>query len=175
MAIRTVTSTNHRPEARRAVVKAMRRVTWPVKTSSTWFVYVFSMPATERVEVAKRGVPAVFISHLAKATGEPKEHVMALLGLSRATVDRKARARQALSVVESERVIGFAKLVGQVQAMVNESGGAAGFDAAKWVAGWLEKPMPALGGRTPGEYMDTAEGQHIVAGLIERARGGAFA
>ena len=100
---------------------------------------------------------------------------MALLGLSRATVDRKARARQALSVVECERVIGFAKLVGQVQAMVNESGGAAGFDAAKWVAGWLEKPMPALGGRTPGEYMDTAEGQYIVAGLIERARGGAFA
>jgi len=133
------------------------------------------MHATERVEVAKRGVPAISISHLAQATGEPKEHVIALLGLSRATVDRKARANQALSVVESERVIGLAKLVGQVQAMVTESGDPAGFDAARWVAGWLEKPMPALGGRAPAEYMDTAEGQQVVAGLLERARSGTFA
>ena len=70
--------------------------------------------------------------------------------------------------------MGLAKLVGQVQAMVNESGDPVGFDAAKWVAGWLERPMPALAGRTPGEYMDTAEGQQIVAGLLERARSGTF-
>jgi putative toxin-antitoxin system antitoxin component (TIGR02293 family) len=133
------------------------------------------MPATDRIETAKRGVPAVFVSRLAKATGEPKEHVINLLGLSRATVDRKARAGQALSVGESERVIGFAKLVGQVQAMVNESGDATGFDAPKWVAGWMDRPMPALNGRTPGEYMDTSEGQQMVAGLLERARSGAFA
>ena len=173
----TRTNTLTRKQARRtkgATGKGVRAVAWPVKTSPTWFVRLFSMHAAERVEVAKRGVPAVSISHLAKATGEPKEHVIALLGLSRATVDRKARANQALSVVESERVMGLAKLVGQVQAMVNESGDPVGFDAAKWVAGWLERPMPALAGRTPGEYMDTAEGQQIVAGLLERARSGTF-
>jgi putative toxin-antitoxin system antitoxin component (TIGR02293 family) len=176
MAVRTVISGPKRtPQARGAAGEGGQVVTWPVKASSTWFVHMFSMPATKRVEVAKRGVPAAFVSNLAKATGESKEHVIALLGLSRATVDRKARANQALSVVESERVIGFAKLVGQAQAMVNESGDAAGFDAAKWVAGWLERPMPALDGRSPGEYMDTAEGQQIVAGLLERARSGAFA
>lgn len=164
-----------RPAPRRAAGSAAQTVTWYAKASPTWFVHVFSMPATERIEVAKRGVPAVFVSRLAKATGEPKEHVITLLGLSRATVDRKARAKQALSVGESERVIGFAKIVGQVQAMVNESGDATEFDAAKWVAGWLEKPLPALEGRTPGEYMDTAEGQQMVAGLLERARSGAFA
>jgi putative toxin-antitoxin system antitoxin component (TIGR02293 family) len=179
MPVRDTLSTRRARELKRSAGKSPHRDVRAVKRSSTWsstwFVRVFSMPATERVEVAKRGVPAVFISHLAKATGEPKEHVIALLGLSRATVDRKTRAKQALSVVESERVIGFAKLVGQVQAIVNESGDPAGFDAAKWVAGWLERPMPALDGRTPGEYMDTAEGQQIVAGLLERARSGAFA
>jgi putative toxin-antitoxin system antitoxin component (TIGR02293 family) len=172
------TDTLTRKRARRtksAAGKGVQAITWPVRTSPTWFVRLFSMHAAERVEVAKRGVPAVSISHLAKATGEPKEHVIALLGLSRATVDRKARANQALSVVESERVMGLAKLVGQAQAMVNESGDPVGFDAAKWVAGWLERPMPALDGRTPGEYMDTAEGQQIVAGLLERARSGTFA
>jgi uncharacterized protein (DUF2384 family) len=72
-------------------------------------------------------------------------------------------------------VIGFAKLVGQVQTLVNESGDPESFDAARWLAQWLERPMPALGGRPPAEYMDTAEGQQIVAGLLERTRGGAYA
>lgn len=176
MSTRTASLTSSStPRTKGASSKPAPAVDWPTQTSPKWFVRVFSMHATERVEVAKRGVPAVSISHLAEATGEPKEYVIALLGLSRATVDRKARANQALSVVESERVIGLAKLVGQVQAMVNESGDPAGFDAAKWVAGWLERPMPALDGRTPGEYMDTAEGQQIVAGLLERTRSGTFA
>ena len=163
-----------KPPARAAAAKSAPALDWPAKASSAWFVRVFSMPATDRVAVAKRGVPAASIAGLAQAAGESKEHVIALLGLSRATVDRKARAGQALSVPESERVIGLARLVGQVQTMVDQSGDAEGFDAARWLAGWLEQPMAALGGRTPGEYMDTAEGQQIVSGLLERARGGAF-
>lgn len=182
MTVRTGTvSAKHSPKVApeaeaRNQTKESTFFTWRTKApSNEWFVYVFSMPAVERVEATKRGLPAVFVSHLAKATGEPKERVITLLGLSRATVDRKARAKRPLSVVEGERVLGLAKLVGQVQSMVNQSGEPAGFDAAKWVAGWLERPVPALGGRTPGEFMDTAEGQQIVAGLLAKARSGAFA
>jgi putative toxin-antitoxin system antitoxin component (TIGR02293 family) len=167
-------STKRKPMPSAATAKSAG-LDWPANASLAWFVRVFAMPAIERVAAAKRGVPATSITGLAQATGESKERVIALLGLSRATVDRKARASQALSVVESERVIGFARLVGQAQAMVDESGDAAGFDSARWVAGWLEQPMPALGGRSPGEYMDTVEGQQIVSGLLERARGGAYA
>ncbi len=173
MTERTVTVRTKRKSAVRLVAPGAAR--WPARTSADWFVSLFSMPATDRVEVAKRGVPAAGLAQLAKATGESKEHMLSLLGLSRATVDRKARANQALSVVEGERVIGFAKLVGQVQTLVNESGDPDGFDAARWLAQWLERPMPALGGRPPAEYMDTAEGQQIVAGLLERTRGGAYA
>jgi putative toxin-antitoxin system antitoxin component (TIGR02293 family) len=171
----TAAGTKRKPVPSAAIAKPVVTSDWPADASSAWFVRVFAMPAIERVAVAKRGVPAASIAGLARATGESKERVIALLGLSRATVDRKARASQALSVVESERVIGFARLVGQAQAMVDESGGSAGFDSARWVAGWLEQPMPALGGLSPGEYMDTAEGQQIVSGLLERARGGAYA
>jgi hypothetical protein len=32
----------------------------------------------------------------------------------------------------------------------------------------------ALGGRTPGELMDTAEGQAIVSNLLDRAVSGAY-
>lgn len=172
---RLAVTAKRKPSPRPSATKGARAFDWSAKASPAWFVQLFAMPATDRVAMAKRGVPAASISGLAQATGESKERVVALLGLSRATVDRKARASQALSVVESERVIGFAKLVGQAQSMVEVSGEPTGFDAARWVAGWLEQPMPALGGRSPGQYMDTAEGQQIVSDLLERARGGAFA
>jgi uncharacterized protein (DUF2384 family) len=35
--------------------------------------------------------------------------------------------------------------------------------------------MPALQGRRPAEFMDTAEGQAIVANLLQRAQSGAYA
>ena len=48
------------------------------------------------------------------------------------------------------------------------------FNAAEWVAQWLAQPVAALGGRKPGELMDTAEGQAIVSNLLDRAVSGAY-
>lgn len=64
--------------------------------------------------------------------------------------------------------------VGQVQAMVEESGIPEGFDAAAWLATWLEQPLPALDAKRPAELMDTAEGQSIVAQILSRAQSGAY-
>lgn len=128
-----------------------------------------------RVEIIKKGVPAVEVARLARSMGTPKERLFKTLGLPRATVDRKARNKQTLSIDQGERVVGMFKLVGQVKTMVEQSGDPAGFDAAKWVASWLEKPLPALGGHAPAEYMDTAAGQELVSGLLARAQSGAYA
>lgn len=100
---------------------------------------------------------------------------MLTLGLARATVDRKARANQPLSADESSRLLGLARLVGQVQLMVEESGRPEGFVAAEWVAQWLEQPLPALGGQRPGELMDTPDGQRLIADLVVRMQSGAYA
>jgi uncharacterized protein (DUF2384 family) len=67
------------------------------------------------------------------------------------------------------------KLVAQVQTMVEESGNPNGFDAGRWVQGWLQKPLPALGGRRPVEYMSTQEGRELVAQLLAMAQSGAYA
>jgi len=72
-------------------------------------------------------------------------------------------------------VLGMGRLVGQVQRMVEESGRPEGFDAAAWVARWMERPVPALAGRRPAELMDTAEGQALVANVLARAQSGAYA
>lgn len=70
---------------------------------------------------------------------------------------------------------GIASLIGKVQAMAEESGDPTGFDAARWVADWLAKPLPALGGATPASYMDTFEGQKLVTELLSMSQSGAYA
>jgi uncharacterized protein (DUF2384 family) len=66
-------------------------------------------------------------------------------------------------------------LIAQVQTMVEESGNPNGFDAARWVQEWLQKPLPALGGKRPVEYMSTQEGRELVGRLLAMAQSGAYA
>lgn len=133
-----------------------------------------SAPA-ERITMIRQGVPAGEVVNLARMIGRPKERLFQVLGLPRATVDRKARAAQRLSTEQGERVIGFAKLVGQVQVMVEQSGQPQDFGAARWLADWLDRPLPALGGQCPADYLDTVEGQEFVAGLLAKMCSGAYA
>lgn len=129
----------------------------------------------ERVEMVKAGLPASFLVFIAHRMSIPKERLYATIGVSRATVDRKVRAKKLLSQDESERALGLARLVAQVETIVKESGNPEGFDAARWLAGWLEEPQPSLGGKRPADLMDTADGRGLVADLVARSQTGAYA
>ena len=165
-----------RPASQAALKLTQARAAVPLagSTVSTDFLHAFQADAMERVRIVKRGVPAGVIDTMAKRMGMPKEKLIVTLGLARATIDRKARDSKPLSPDEGSKVLGMARLVGQVQAMIEESGEAAGFDAAGWVAGWLDQPLPALGGQRPAELMDTAEGQGLVSQLVARMQSGAY-
>jgi uncharacterized protein (DUF2384 family) len=76
---------------------------------------------------------------------------------------------------ESERLLGVETLIGIAQTMVEQSGDPAGFDAARWVSTCLTNPLPALAGATPASYMDTFEGQKLVAELLSMSQSGAYA
>ncbi|NHZ83032.1 DUF2384 domain-containing protein [Massilia sp. CCM 8695] len=104
-----------------------------------------------------------------------REHLIHSLRLSRAAISRKEREGTLLSSDESERVMGVETLIGMVQSMVEESGNPEGFDAARWLSTWLTQPLPALGGATPASYMDTFEGQKLVAELLTMMQSGAYA
>ncbi|MFT4439255.1 MbcA/ParS/Xre antitoxin family protein [Caballeronia sp. 15715] len=69
----------------------------------------------------------------------------------------------------------FADLVHQVQKMVTESGEPEGFEAGQWLAAWMERSVPALGGRRPVEYMDTVEGRALISQLLAMMQSGAYA
>jgi putative toxin-antitoxin system antitoxin component (TIGR02293 family) len=136
---------------------------------------VYALEPLRRVTMIRAGVPADVLPTLSREMGMPREKLYATLGLARATANRKLHAGQRLNADESERVLGILRLVGQAEAIVNESGSAAGFEAPRWLAAWLDRPVPALDGRRPGELMDTAEGRELVSNLLARMQSGAYA
>jgi putative toxin-antitoxin system antitoxin component (TIGR02293 family) len=132
------------------------------------------MGFNDKILLIRSGVPAQRVGELSSIMDMPKEELMESLGLLRATINRKVQLQQTLSPQESERVVGMQTLIGQVQAMINTESSPE-FDAAKWLAGWLAAPLPALGGATPASFMDTVEGQKYVGNLLEMAQSGAYA
>lgn len=135
---------------------------------------LYAAGTLERVEQVREGVPAALIELMSEDMGLPKERLYKAMRLPRATVNRKLQAKQTLSPDESERVLGVARLVGQVEAMVRDSGEPEGFDAARWLAEWLERPNPALGRKQPAEFLDTADGRVLISDLLSRMSSGAY-
>jgi uncharacterized protein (DUF2384 family) len=76
--------------------------------------------------------------------------------------------------MENDRASGIVSLVAQVQTMVEQSGNPNGFDTATWVARWLDRPLPALGGQKPGDLMDTPDGRTLVGTIVGRMQSGAY-
>jgi putative toxin-antitoxin system antitoxin component (TIGR02293 family) len=135
---------------------------------------IFQAPPHERVSAIKEGVPAVFVVTIAKSMGTSKDRFLRMLRLSRATIDRKISKNAALTPDEGQRVFGMAKLVGLVETMAKQSGDPANFDAAKWLARWINEELPALGDKKPAEFLDTAEGQDLVSTMLQRMQSGAY-
>ena len=129
----------------------------------------------EHVAMAKQGLPANAVPEFAERMGVSSEWLFSRLGLASATIGRKLRSDTPLSTEEGARTLGLARLIGLAQRIVEESGTPASFNAAAWVAHWLEQPLPALGGEPPAHFMDTSEGQAIVAGLLAQIQHGTYA
>lgn len=129
----------------------------------------------DRIAIIRGRVPATYVIALTQSMQIPKERLYSTLNLARATVDRKIQKHQRLSQEESERILAVVRLIGQADSMVQESGDPTAFDAAKWIAEWLQRPHPALGGRTPGELLDTADGRGLVTDLLAQQQSSAYA
>lgn len=129
----------------------------------------------ERIEIVRSGFPAAYVSDLAETMGWSREHAIDALKFKRSTVLRKIKTQQRLDTPDSERLLSVMDMIDQVEQMVARSGDSAGFDAAKWLADWLDAPCPALGGKMPVEYLDTHEGVHVVRRLLAQMETGAYA
>ncbi len=157
------------------VTRELASATTAGQASAVVATPIYRFDPQARIAAIRQGIPASMIGSLSSRMGMSKEMLLSSLGLSRATISRKERDATVLSKDESERVLGFETLIGMVQTMVEQSGDPTGFDAARWVSDWLSKPLPALAGATPASYMDTFEGQRLVAELLSMSQSGAYA
>ena len=143
--------------------------------SSGFYLEIYRAAPVERISMIKKGVQAKMAKRLFADLSLSQAAAHHALKISTATVNRKAAENKTLSPDESERVLGVAKLIGQVEAMVQESGEAEDFDATAWLSRWLQEPVAALDGLRPVELMDTMEGQALVASTLEKMQTGAYA
>lgn len=139
------------------------------------YVTVYRSTPMERIRLVKRGVSAVYARQVMAALWDKREAGYEALNLAPATMNRKVARQQALSPDEGERVLGVAKLIGQVETIMAESGSSPDFDAAAWLSEWLNEPVAALGGCRPADLVDTLEGQALVSDTLARMQSGAYA
>lgn len=139
------------------------------------FKQLYDATPVDRVNIIKAGVPARKAKLLIRELRVDQGIMLQALNLKTATVNKKAANNQVLSTEDGERVVGLAKLVGQIESLVEESGNPAGFDAPAWLSRWLREPLPAIGGSKPIDLLDTMEGQSIVSNALGSIRSGAFA
>lgn len=136
---------------------------------------LYSASPVDRITFIKAGVAARRVKLLVREMHADQGVIFKALNLKTATVNKKAAKDEALSAEEGERVVGLAKLVGQLETMIAESGDPTGFDAPAWLSRWLREPLPALGGRQPIDLLDTMEGQSIVSNALACVGSGAYA
>lgn len=129
----------------------------------------------EVIALVRQGVPAERLIEIGACLHRSKEWLFRTLKLPRSTMDHKIRQHERLSPDHSERVVGLERLIGQVQAMVEDSDATADFSAGRWVGQWLDRPVPVLGGAKPADFMDTLQGQALVSRLLAQSQAGVFA
>ncbi|MBN9403289.1 antitoxin Xre/MbcA/ParS toxin-binding domain-containing protein [Castellaniella denitrificans] len=133
-----------------------------------------TLESVEIIKVVRKGVPALAVDDLARGMGVSTTWLITRMGWPVAAVERKIRARSALSKSAGGQIFSVIQLISQVQRMVNESGTPEDFDAAAWLDNWLAVPNRALGGVSPGEYMDTAAGFSLLSDTLARMQSGAY-
>ena len=139
------------------------------------YLGMFGMPLVEIVPLIRDGLPATVVPQTARDMGVAIDTLYAWLKFPRSTINRKVSERSVLSPDVTEKLIGLQRLIGLVENIMAESGSETDFNAAHWVAGWLEQPLPAFGNKKPADYMDTVTGQDMVARALARMQSGAYA
>ena len=130
----------------------------------------------ELVEIEREGVRGSFIKDLSRRLEIPTSRMFGILGVPKATAEKKAATGEMVTGSGGQAAIGIAKLLAIAEAIVAHSTApeAKAFDAAKWLGRWIERPQPALGGRKPADLLDTPTGVEVVARLLGAIESGAY-
>jgi putative toxin-antitoxin system antitoxin component (TIGR02293 family) len=134
-------------------------------------VHYFLYPAPNKaftaprlIEFLQAGLPIAELNDLQTSLNVPIDQLAPMLGLSKATLHRR-KAEGKLAPAESDRVVRFARLMGQaIEALGSE-------EAARQ---WLTAPQFGLGGSIPLDFAETEVGAREVEKLLGRIEHGVY-
>ena len=179
-----VTTEAHKPGAglRRRVPRANPQ-TQPIKIRyggnhdiDSFISGVSKATPMQLVEAEREGVAGQFFKDISKRMDIPAARMFSMLGVPKATAEKKVAAGEVIKGTAGRAALGLAKLLGMAQEIVANSTAAEAknFDSAKWLGLWMERPQPALGGRKPADLIDTSAGVDAVARLLGSIQSGAY-
>lgn len=117
------------------------------------------------VEVLQAGLPFHELEDLQTLLAVPAEKLAPLLGISKATFHRRKGDAGKLPPAVSDRVVRYARLLGQACKVFEDR------EAAKL---WLNAPQFGLGGAVPLNYAKTEFGAREVEDLLGRIEYGVY-
>jgi len=129
----------------------------------------------ELVEVERNGVGGRLLKDMAKEMDIPTSRLFLMIGVPKATAEKKAANNEAITGAGGQAAIGMVRLLGIAQSIVeNSTADVKDFDVRKWLGQWLQRPQPSLGGKRPAELLDTPTGLEVVSRLLGAVESGAY-
>lgn len=116
------------------------------------------------IRIVQEGLDFAELESLREQLDLPLDRLAAQLGLARATLHRR-KASGRLTSDESEKVIRFARLLGQAVQL---------FGKVEDARRWLKAPQRGLGGAVPLDYAQTETGAREVENLLGRIDYGVY-
>ena len=138
--------------------------------------HVHAADPIQLIEIERKGVAGIFVKDLSRRMEIPAQRMFDILGVAKATAEKKVAAGELLTGNGGRAALGIARLLGIAKEIVENSTAAEAkdFDSAKWLGQWLETPQPALGGRRPATLIDTPTGLEVVSKLLGAIESGAY-
>lgn len=116
------------------------------------------------IRVVRAGLPVQELKDLQASLAVPMERLGPMLGISKATLQRR-QSEQRLGSAESDRVVRFAKLMGKAVEVM---------ESKEIARKWLNSPQRGLGGVVPLEFAETEVGAREVEDLLGRIEHGVY-
>lgn len=139
------------------------------------YLAVYQASEPERIAMAVAGVCAIEAKRIASEFDLGQGAILWALKLSPVDIHKMAKQDLRLTPEDGARVLGFASIVGQLEALVQECGDPRRFDLPAWISRWLADPVPALGGARPLDLIESLESQALVSKTIAQMQSGAYA
>lgn len=128
------------------------------------------------IHLEAAGIGGSVVKALANLIDVPANRFYSMIGMPKATVERRARSEKTIAGASGQAAIGVAQLLSLANQIVANSTAAeaASFDTGKWLGEWLETPQQALGMNKPGDLLATRTGLEVVSRLLGSMESGAY-